>query len=60
MALKTLGVSTSPCLNGNTDLRLRRALCGAEGAGCVSANNKVGGLPKPSTLRFFIAPSRKV
>jgi len=33
MALKTLGISTSPRLNGNTDLLLRRALLGAEHAG---------------------------
>ena len=33
MALKTLGISTSPRVNGNTDLLLRRALYGAEQAG---------------------------
>ncbi len=33
MALRTLGISTSPRLNGNTDLLLRRALLGAEQAG---------------------------
>lgn len=33
MTLKTLGISTSPRLNGNTDLLLRQALCGAENAG---------------------------
>ncbi len=33
MALKTLGISTSPRPNGNTDLLLRRALLGAEYAG---------------------------
>ncbi len=33
MVLKTLGISTSPRLNGNTDLLLRRALSGAEHAG---------------------------
>lgn len=33
MALKTLGISASPRLNGNSDLLLRQALCGAENAG---------------------------
>jgi len=33
MALTTLGISTSPRVNGNTDLLLRRALDGAEQAG---------------------------
>jgi multimeric flavodoxin WrbA len=33
MALKTLGISTSPRSNGNSDLLLRQALLGAEHAG---------------------------
>ena len=33
MVLKTLGISTSPRVDGNTDLLLRRALCGAEQSG---------------------------
>ena len=33
MAMKTLGISTSPRINGNTDILLQRALYGAEQAG---------------------------
>ncbi len=33
MALKVIGISASPRLNGNSDLLLRRALAGAESAG---------------------------
>jgi multimeric flavodoxin WrbA len=33
MNLKVLGISTSPRVNGNSDLLLRRALAGAESAG---------------------------
>jgi len=33
MAVKVLGISTSPRLKGNSDLLLRRALAGAEAAG---------------------------
>jgi multimeric flavodoxin WrbA len=33
MALKVIGISTSPRLNGNSDLLLRRALAGAKSAG---------------------------
>lgn len=33
MALKVIGISASPRINGNSDLLLRRALAGAESAG---------------------------
>lgn len=33
MSVKVLGISTSPRINGNSDLLLRRALAGAESAG---------------------------
>jgi multimeric flavodoxin WrbA len=35
VALKVLGISSSPRREGNSDLLLRRALAGAEQAGCV-------------------------
>ena len=33
MAIKVLGISTSPRIKGNSDLLLRRALTGAESTG---------------------------
>ena len=36
MALRVLGISTSPRREGNSDLLLRKALAGAEQAGCTT------------------------